>query len=130
IPRSGWPAGASRGAGPPRTSWPRITRLRGRLDQLARVAVLNSAGPWFEPRIAHPSLNRRRSLDMVARRVSNRQNPDRRLQETRGLVNVDFFRRWTPDMAYVLGYFAADGCAVRNQRGSHYLRFDSVDRRR
>ena len=66
---------------------------------------------------------------MVARRVSNRQNPDRRLQETRGLVNVDFFRRWTPDMAYVLGYFAADGCAVRNQRGSHYLRFDSVDRR-
>jgi hypothetical protein len=25
-------------------------------------------------------------------------------------VNVDFFRAWTPEMAYILGFVAADGC--------------------
>lgn len=53
--------------------------------------------------------------------------PNRCLQETRGGVNVRFFKTWSREMAYVLGYFAADGCLARNQRGSHYLQFTSTD---
>lgn len=39
----------------------------------------------------------------------------------------NFFDTWTPDMAYVLGYFAADGCMYRNKRGSCYIGFSSAD---
>ncbi len=53
--------------------------------------------------------------------------PKRSSQEYRGNVNVRFFKRWTPEMAYVLGYFAADGCLAKNRRGSHYLQFVSTD---
>lgn len=43
--------------------------------------------------------------------------------------NIDiFFNKWTPDMAYVLGFFAADGCMYVNKRGSHYIAFYSTDR--
>ena len=38
-----------------------------------------------------------------------------------------FFDTWTPDMAYVLGYFAADGTMYRNRRGSCYVAFTSTD---
>lgn len=43
-------------------------------------------------------------------------------------VNKNFFKEWSEDMAYVLGYFVADGCIFINPRGSHYLEFDSTDR--
>lgn len=39
-----------------------------------------------------------------------------------------FFNEWTPNMAYVLGFFAADGCMYVNKRGSHYIAFYSTDR--
>lgn len=39
----------------------------------------------------------------------------------------NFFDAWTPNMAYVLGYFAADGCMYRNNRGSYYIGFTSTD---
>ena len=39
----------------------------------------------------------------------------------------NFFDTWTPDMAYVLGYFAADGTMYKNKRGSHYIGFTSTD---
>lgn len=42
--------------------------------------------------------------------------------------NEKFFERWTPVMAYVLGFFCADGCLFLNPRGSHYLAFYSTDR--
>lgn len=38
-----------------------------------------------------------------------------------------FFDVWTPNMAYVLGYFAADGCMYKNKNGSCYLGFLSID---
>lgn len=38
-----------------------------------------------------------------------------------------FFDKWTPEMAYVLGYFAADGSMYRNPRGSYYIEFTSTD---
>lgn len=43
-------------------------------------------------------------------------------------VNHDFFKKWTPEMAYVLGFFAADGNMIRGKRGNHYISFYSCDR--
>ena len=43
-------------------------------------------------------------------------------------VNHDFFKKWTPEMAYVLGYFAADGSMIRNNRGAHFIEFTSIDK--
>jgi len=42
-------------------------------------------------------------------------------------VNEDFFRSWSPEMAYILGYFTADGCMFINPRGSCYIGFYSTD---
>lgn len=36
-------------------------------------------------------------------------------------VNKDFFKKWSPEMAYVLGFFAADGCITVNSRGGEYF---------
>lgn len=44
------------------------------------------------------------------------------------LVNEDFFKTWTLEMAYVLGYFVADGCMFINPRGSRYIEFVSIDK--
>ncbi|MBI4434667.1 hypothetical protein HY635_02520 [Candidatus Uhrbacteria bacterium] len=46
----------------------------------------------------------------------------------RATCDESFFDTWTPESAYVLGYFAADGCMFRNPRGSYYLDFTSTDR--
>ena len=43
-------------------------------------------------------------------------------------VNEEFFKKWSPEMAYVLGYFTADGCMFINPRGSRYVLFTSTDR--
>lgn len=43
-------------------------------------------------------------------------------------VNESFFRIWSPQMAYVLGFFAADGSMYINPRGSKYISFYSNDR--
>lgn len=39
-----------------------------------------------------------------------------------------FFDKWTPDMAYILGYFAADGTMFKNVNGSSYIAFTSTDK--
>lgn len=43
-------------------------------------------------------------------------------------LNQDFFKTWSPDMAYVLGFFAADGSMLKNSRGAHFIEFTVVDR--
>ncbi len=43
-------------------------------------------------------------------------------------VNIDFFKKWSLEMAYILGYFAADGSMYANPRGSKYITFSSIDR--
>jgi len=55
------------------------------------------------------------------------EGPDRRTQRTKRNVNVDFFKTWSPEMAYVLGYFAADGGMFINSGGSKYIHFVSAD---
>lgn len=43
-------------------------------------------------------------------------------------VNEEFFKKWSVDMAYVLGFFAADGCLTENKiRGNKYIEFVSTD---
>ena len=43
-------------------------------------------------------------------------------------LDYDFFKAWSSDMAYVLGYFAADGSMLKNNRGAHFIEFTSIDR--
>lgn len=44
------------------------------------------------------------------------------------LANKHFFKTWSRDMAYVLGYFAADGSMYRNPRGAYFIDFVSIDK--
>ena len=46
----------------------------------------------------------------------------------RRTVNQDFFKKWSPEMAYVLGFFAADGTMIENKRGGHYLGLEITDK--
>lgn len=44
-----------------------------------------------------------------------------------------FFNTWTPELAYFLGYFAADGCMYHSRNGGYstggyYVEFTSIDR--
>src|SRR3989338_4256342 len=42
-------------------------------------------------------------------------------------LNHDFFKKWSPEMAYVLGFFAADGSMIENKRGAHFIDFTITD---
>ncbi len=42
--------------------------------------------------------------------------------------NEDFFKKWSPEMAYVLGFFTADGNMIKNKRGAHFVSFYNTDR--
>ncbi len=42
--------------------------------------------------------------------------------------NENFFKKWFPEMAYVLGFFAADGNMIRNKRGAHFIEFQITDK--
>ena len=42
--------------------------------------------------------------------------------------NEDFFKKWSPEMSYVLGFFTADGSMAKNVRGGHYIEFYTTDR--
>lgn len=42
-------------------------------------------------------------------------------------LNQDFFKKWSPQMAYLLGYIAADGTVSIGKRGNCYLSVDSID---
>jgi intein-encoded DNA endonuclease-like protein len=43
-------------------------------------------------------------------------------------VNKDFFKKWTPEMAYVLGFFAADGNLIKNKRGACFFSLEICDK--
>lgn len=39
----------------------------------------------------------------------------------------NFFKTWTSDMVYVLGFFAADGSMYQTRRGGYYIDFEITD---
>lgn len=43
-------------------------------------------------------------------------------------VDIDFFKTWNPEMAYILGFFAADGNMVTTKRNTHFVSLSSADR--
>lgn len=43
-------------------------------------------------------------------------------------LNTNFFKNWSSQMAYVLGFFTADGNLAINPNGYHYIEFNSCDR--
>ena len=43
-------------------------------------------------------------------------------------VNQQFFQLWTPEMAYVLGFFLADGSMNKNGRGSYFFNIQICDK--
>jgi hypothetical protein len=43
--------------------------------------------------------------------------------------NQNFFKKWTPEMAYVLGFFTADGNMLKNKRGAHFIEFQITDKK-
>jgi len=42
--------------------------------------------------------------------------------------NEGFFKKWTPKMAYVLGFFCADGSMIKNKRGACFIEFQITDK--
>lgn len=44
-------------------------------------------------------------------------------------VNKDFFKNWSSDMAYVLGFFSADGYITVNKRGGQFWCIQITDKK-
>ncbi|OGI76266.1 hypothetical protein A3C57_00175 [Candidatus Nomurabacteria bacterium RIFCSPHIGHO2_02_FULL_33_12] len=44
-------------------------------------------------------------------------------------VNKDFFKKWTHDMAYILGFFSADGYITVNKRGGQFWCIQITDKK-
>lgn len=44
------------------------------------------------------------------------------------MYDKDFFKTWSPDMAYILGFLYADGNIVQTKRGNHYIAIYTADR--
>jgi hypothetical protein len=40
----------------------------------------------------------------------------------------NFFKKWSSEMAYLLGFFAADGCMIKNNRQAHFIEFHITDK--
>lgn len=43
--------------------------------------------------------------------------------------NENFFKKWSSEMAYILGFFVADGCMIKNKRGAHFIEFYITDKK-
>lgn len=84
---------------------------------------------WFK-QLGIPSQDSHRITNSNLLNVGSRRTPlakPKVKREPRFFVNKEFFKCWTSEMAYVLGYFSADGSMFINPRGSRYIEFTSTD---
>lgn len=85
---------------------------------------------WFrEFGIASQSCTRFTNLNLL--NTGPRKGPRAQLKVKREFpwrVNQSFFTKWSEEMAYVLGFFVADGNLTINPRGSKYIEFTSCDK--
>ncbi len=85
---------------------------------------------WFKelkiPTQSHTRFTNNNLLYVGPNRPPKKLKPYKKPKE-RIQVNENFFKKWSPEMAYVLGYFTADGCMFINPRGSRYIGFYSTD---
>ena len=53
-----------------------------------------------------------------------------RVPHNKKFVNSNFFKKWTPAMAYVLGFIYADGCILNTQESSrtNYIKITNTDK--
>lgn len=42
--------------------------------------------------------------------------------------NKDFFKKWSPNMAYILGFLYADGNIIKTKRGTHFVALQIKDK--
>lgn len=90
--------------------------------------MARTANPSFRGFESHPGLNK----DLICScyfRYSGSMRLDPRGGHNRKEVNKDFFKKWSADMSYVLGYIAADGAIVDVRKTSRtcYLSILSTD---
>jgi hypothetical protein len=43
------------------------------------------------------------------------------------IFDKDFFKKWSRDMAYILGFLFADGNIVKTKRNTHFVAIYSAD---
>jgi len=65
------------------------------------------------------------AVEAVGVQVSSRAFFDIRYMKLK--VNENFFKIWSPAMAYILGFIFADGCLVEHKNGYHGLDITSKD---
>ena len=44
-------------------------------------------------------------------------------------VDKNFFKKWSQEMAYILGFFSADGYLTKNKRGAEFLCIEITDKK-
>lgn len=85
---------------------------------------------WFK-RLKIPTQSNTRFTNNNLLNVGPRKGPRKKkvikTPKKRIPVNEEFFKKWSPEMAYVLGYFAADGYMSLNSRGGCFIGFSSTD---
>lgn len=65
-----------------------------------------------------------------ARNVGSSPTRGTVMKRVRKYINQDFFKTWSPNMAYVLGYVSADGCihSSKDRKDSYILNITSKDK--
>ena len=84
---------------------------------------------WFH-RLGIPSQSSKRFTNLNLLNIGPIKTPPAKpkvKKEFPWKYKKDFFKTWSREMAYLLGFIAADGYVWKNPRGSNYLGFTSTD---
>ena len=108
--------------------WEKNLRHReiGKIIRVPRPTITR----WFKQfKIPTQSCTRFTNLNLWSFRPHERPKAEPKIKrEFPWTFNKEFFNKWTPEMAYVLGFLFADGYVFKNPRGSCFFCFCSTDR--